>query len=298
MATELKDAVIGVDVGGTTTDIGLVTRDGSVQLVDTMSSSDYRGRDFIEQMAVRLDILKRSAPSYNLNLLGAGIGMPNPFDYETGVSLMKHKFADLYNQNVRDLLTPRFPLPIYFLNDANAFGMGVAWMEYPNEPKLLCVTLGTGLGSGFFVNGELATDGEGVPNGGEIWNLPYDINRILEDVVSRKFIEQRFAAFTGEQLQVIDIAKLARTGHHEAKETFLTFGVYLGEALKIASRGFDPTRIVLGGGISGAFDLFDEMAQERFTVSMVKDVQITKARTPYLPVIGAAKYAFNKFPQD
>lgn len=297
MAVETKDAVIGVDIGGTTTNITFVSRSGEVFPISNRTNYS-RGADIIGVIKDHLALMPHSAlvTNNNLNVVGAGIAIPGPADYEKGVFTDGHKFPDLEGVNLRELLSVGFPYPIRFLNDADAFGLGVAWMEYPNESKLLAITLGTGLGSAFLVNGELATEGEGVPNGGEIWNLPYDTNRILEDVVSRKFIEQRFAAFTGEQLQVIDIAKLARIGHHEAKETFLTFGIYLGEALKIASRDFNPTRIVLGGGISGAFDLFGAMAQERFEGFFVTDpnVPIVKVQTPNLSLLGAAKHAFDK----
>lgn len=195
---------------------------------------------------------------------GAAVAIPNPFDYEAGISFMRHKYRQLYGKNLRQSLAERLgcdPVRVHFLNDAAAFLLG----EMNQGPaagvdRALGITLGTGVGSAFAVGGKVVTSGAGVPANGEIWNRPYRSSTV-EDFISTRSIQRLYEQRTAIRAEVRDIAALG-SGEGHARETFEAFGRDLGTVLRELCLGFAPQRIVLGGGISHAADLFLPTAEK------------------------------------
>jgi glucokinase len=184
--------------------------------------------------------------------------MPGPFDYAEGVSWMKHKMPFLYGVNVRHMLAKQLGWKdeqVHFLNDAAAFlsgeiGAGAA----RGISRTVGITLGTGIGSAFAVDGYLVTDGPGVPHGGEVWNLPFE-DGIVEDLISTRSIQQGYEECTGHEREVAEIAAGAAQDP-AAVEVFKEFGRDLGRVLRTLLHDFGPDVVVLGGGISHAAPLF------------------------------------------
>lgn len=222
-----------------------------------------------------------------------GIGMPGPFDYASGVSQMRHKFSSLFGINLKAAFEKQLQKPVFFINDAAAFGLGVVWKEYPREKRLLAVTLGTGLGSSFLIDGKFASSVKGVPQNGEIWNAPYQ-EGILEDKISKRALEQGYLRGSGRSISVKEIAEKAREGDQAAKEVFEKFAFHLGDGLASAIADFHPARIVFGGKISRAFDLFGETAEKVFIKKAGYNVTFTKAKHDNLAIYGAARNAFDQ----
>jgi glucokinase len=223
------------------------------------------------------------------SIAGAGFAFPGPFDYKAGVSQMTHKLHSLFGLDLKTSLSARFgwsPEQVSFGNDADSFLLGeLAAGAARGYNRAVGLTLGTGIGSAFAVNGKVVVDGPGVPPGGEIWNLPYR-DGIIEDYVSTRFLRQQFEHFTGLSAEVATIAEVASKPvpcpdpnlgddstsaspakgddggdpHCRARQSFAEFGRHLGLALNqaLASDGvwFAPDVIVLGGGIARAAQLF------------------------------------------
>ena len=145
----------------------------------------------------------------NLKITGAMLAVPGPFDLQAGVSLMRHKLPYLYGVDLRCALATRFGLQaaqVRFLNDADAYLLGeVGAGAARGFKRAVGLTLGTGIGSAFAVDGHLTTTGPGVPSGGEIWNLPYQ-GGIVEDFVSSRAIVGNYERRTGKRLEVVDLA--------------------------------------------------------------------------------------------
>jgi glucokinase len=203
---------------------------------------------------------------------GAEFAMPGPFDYEKGISWMKHKMPYLYGVNVSEALAGRFgwkPQQVRFLNDAAAYLLGeVGAGAAQGVKRVACFTLGTGVGSGFAVDGRMVTEGRGVPPGGEIWNVPYE-GGIVEDRISTRALKQAYAARKGQEREVASIAHYAIGGDPDAVAVFREFGKTLGIAIKKLLADFSPDVVVLGGGISRSAPLFlDAVTAE------LKDTQI------------------------
>jgi glucokinase len=191
-------------------------------------------------------------------ILGIACAFPAPFDYEAGVSLLKHKYAALYQADIRTELSRRFgllPNAITFMHDAQAFLLGeICRGVARSAPRVIGITLGTGVGSAFGVAGKIVEKGAGVPPGGEVYHLPWEQGTV-EDAVSTQFIQSRYRQLTGDTLSVKEIA-LRASSDRFAEETVREFGSNLGKVLDAVTPAFAPNLIVLGGGISRSATLF------------------------------------------
>lgn len=207
-----------------------------------------------------------------------GFAFPGPFDYAEGIALLQDvgKYEALYGLSVRDLLRTEFQKQkitfpgimtnrltaanIRFGNDAFMFGLG-AGLRFPSE-RLICLTLGTGLGSAFIENGQVVTARNKVPSSGMLFAEPY-----REHIVDRYFGRRGILNLAAERglladgIDVADLAEAARRGQTQAEDLFHEYGSRLGEMLLPYIVGFKPHRLVLGGQISGSFPLWERDIQ-------------------------------------
>jgi len=197
-------------------------------------------------------------------VLGAELAFPGPFDYPAGISRATHKLPYMFGVDLRQALAARFgfePAAVRFLNDAAAYLLGeVGAGAGRGFERVVCITLGTGIGSGFAVDGKVVTTGAGVPPGGEIWDYPY-AGGILEDTLSTRALQAMYKSRTGQVREVAAIAADASTDP-DAKAVFEEFGRRLGVAFRDVLGVFDPQVVVIGGGISRSSHLFLPFAQQ------------------------------------
>jgi glucokinase len=209
---------------------------------------------------------------------GAEIAMPGPFDYATGISFMQHKMPYLYGLPLGAELAKRFgweSTQVRFLNDAAAYLLGeVGAGAARGVARAAGITLGTGVGSAFAVNGRIVVEGHGVPPGGEVWNIPYR-GGIVEDLISTRALQNSYKERTGQQREVASIAHYANGGEATACEVFEEFGSNLGLALRDLLTDFNPDVVVLGGGISRSANLFMPEAK-RALDGLKTDLLVTK----------------------
>jgi glucokinase len=254
-------SVLVYDVGGSHVSAA-VCRQGAFRLGPVVSAP-HPVEPCSEAFVNLLHSLGTQASANFDSVLGAELAMPGPFDYATGISQMTHKLPYLFGVDLRAALAQCFawqPCKVRFLNDAAAYLLGeVGAGAARNVQRAVCITLGTGVGSGFAVDGHVVTDGPGVPPGGEIWNLPYE-GGILEDAISTRAIQGSYQRRTGKLCKVSELAASAKIDPI-AGEVFAEFGAHLGQALKSVVSEFAPEVIVLGGGISRSAHLFLPQAQ-------------------------------------
>ncbi|MFF1380579.1 ROK family protein [Streptomyces sp. NPDC058308] len=190
-----------------------------------------------------------------------GVAVPGPFDYDKGIARFEGvgKFDDLYGIDVRAVLLdgvwPR-PADTVFLNDAHAFLLG-EWRAGAarGHHRSVGITLGTGVGSAFLIDGDAQHRGPGVPSQGRI-DLVQANGRPLEDTVSRRAILARYGGeHAARGLDVSEVADRARAGERYARhvldEAFTTLGAVLAPHL----RAFDATVLVVGGAMADSWDL-------------------------------------------
>jgi glucokinase len=267
--SDSKKHILVFDVGGSHI-AGALFHPHSLEL-GRVSQTDAPVDDNPCDVYARFEALARQTLGEGSWPTGVAVAIPNPFDYERGISYMRHKYQLLYATDLRRGLSDHLrcaPQDIHFLNDAAACLVGEIHRGAAiGANRVVGLTLGTGVGSAFAVNGKIVVDGAGVPPGGEIWNLLYE-NGTVEDVISTRAIQQRYVQLTGRHAEVHDIASTAMDhlamDNSAARKTFEDFGKDLGEVLQLTCLSFRPERIILGGGISRAASLFQRAAKEAF----------------------------------
>jgi glucokinase len=222
--------------------------------------------------------------------VGAVLAVPGPFDLVSGVSHMQHKLKSLYGVDLRKALAERFGWrsgQFLFVNDAVAFLLGeVHCGAARGARRAIGIVLGTGIGSAFACDGQRVTQGDGIPAGGEIWNLPYG-NGIVEDLLSTRAIKGGYAALTGKDEEVISIASGADSDS-DARAVFQRFGFNLGQVFRDVLAPFGPDVVVLGGGISRSARLFLPFAQNQLNGFGFK--LVTSRLLDQAPLVGAASF--------
>lgn len=202
----------------------------------------------------------RKAVGETAGLAGIGVAIPGPFDYREGIFRMDHKFAAVKGLSFRDLAGVPEGLPLRFLHDVNAVLAGaIRMLDLKGNTAL--VTLGTGLGFGFALRGEIQANALGSP-ARSLYNLPCR-EGILEDYVSARGIRNLYERETGDnQVSAQDIAERARLGDRFARDAFRTAGTVLGEYLPPLLRELGIDTLLFGGQVSKSFDLLEAPLRE------------------------------------
>ncbi len=266
--------VIALDIGGSSIKSALV---GSYRClagpvatmpIDSRANADAIFATFAA--AVRQHLLGTSAQ----RLLGVAIGCPGPFDYKAGVSYINGvaKYESIYGVNVGMGLRAQLDmpaLPILFRNDAEAAILGEArYGAGTCYQRLIGVTLGTGLGAAFVVDGLRVTEGPGVARDGWLYHVPYHA-RVADDVFSTRGLLARLRAIEITYDSVVAFAAAAREGKTQLRQGFAAFGDNLGDFLYPFVVAFAAQAVLVLGGIAGAIDLFGASAADRLPVPIV-----------------------------
>lgn len=279
-----ENRVLVYDVGGSHISAAIFDRD-TCQL-EGVASAGYPSAQTIDTFLDVLHSLASLAEKGQPGICGASLAMPGPFDYESGISWMEHKLTYLYGFDLRKALAANMGLPpsrVRFLNDAAAYLVGeIAAGAAHGVCRVVGITLGTGVGSAFAVDGRLVREGTGVPPGGEIWNVPYQ-GGIVEDQISTRAIQKSYREHTGNDREVAAIAASVAQDP-VAAEVFSEFGRNLGLALKAVLSSFGPRTIVLGGGISRSAQLFLPAAQD--ALGDLAELRVS-ALGDHAPLVGA-----------
>lgn len=288
MTTTGPQFILTYDVGGSHVTAGLC-RLSDLHIIRTASGS-LADLDTFESFVDLLFDLGTRAAAGESDIAGASLAVPGPFDCEAGISLMEHKLTPLYGKNLRGALAQKFgwtPDRLLFLNDAGAYLLGeVGAGSARGAARAVGITLGTGIGCAFAINGICVREGEGVPPGGEIWNYPY-ADGTVEDLLSTRALKAEYLARTGQDIEVAQIASQADTDS-DARDVFELFGRNLGDVLRDVVAPFRPDMVVIGGGISRSSRLFLPAAEKQITGLGFCIVQ--SALLDHAPLAGAGQY--------
>ena len=321
-----KKWIVGVDLGGTTTKLAFITTDGDiVHKWEIPTDNTNEGQNITVNIAKAIDEKLTEHNQIKSNLLGIGMGAPGPVNYEKGIVLNVVNLGWPDNYPLKDRLEAATSLPAAIENDANCAALGEMWMGAGAGAKdLVCVTLGTGVGGGVIVGGNVVQGINGAA--GEIGHItaismggaPCNCGKTgcLETVASATGIVRlaRIELAKGEKGELSK--KLAENGNITAKDVFdaarnqdeLAQSVldevsfHLGFVLASIANTLNPEKIVLGGGVSKAGDILLEPVKNnfaKFAFSPVRDS--TKLALATLGndagVLGAAWLIKNKINQ-
>lgn len=285
--------VVTFDVGGSHVSSGLCRLD-DLEIIQ-VASAPLASIDTFDAFADLLYRLGREVLGSERNVAGASLAVPGPFDLAAGVSLIEHKLKPIYRKDLRGTLAQRFGWKreqFLFLNDASAYLLGeVGAGSVQGAKRAAGLTLGTGVGSAFAVDGRCVDKGEGVPPGGEIWNYPY-AGGTVEDLISTRKVKTDYRARTGNDKEVSAIAAEAQT-NADARCVFESFGVHLGQVLRDVIAPFCPDMVVIGGGISRSAPLFLPAAEKQ--IAGIGFRVVTSALLDRAPLVGAGQFWREEF---
>ena len=265
------ELVLGVDIGGTNTALGLVDRQGACCAEDVIPTrGDQPAKAFFDRLHVSAQGLLASLGP-EVGLAAIGMGAPNANCHRCTIENPPN--LRWGRVDIRAELAPYFQVPILATNDANAAALGEMHFGAARGLRdFIVITLGTGLGSGLVVNGELVYGSTGFA--GELGHLTVNPEgRIcgcgrrgcLETYASatgirqtvRELLETRAEAselrdVPSGQITSRRIFEAAQRGDRLAQEAFEFTGDILGRKLADAVAFTSPEAIILFGGLAAA----------------------------------------------
>jgi len=252
---------IALDVGGTSIKSGVVALTTAVVESQTQTPIDS-GASAESILATFAGIVDRHARERSGSAPdGIALAFPGPFEYDTGVCRIEGvaKYESLYGINVGDELRRRLDWgdrPIRFRNDAEAAILGEC-LDGAGDGygRVIGITLGTGFGSAFVVDGVVQTSGPGVPASG--WLYPFPAGGVrADDYFSLRGLVGQLRAAGDVPIDPETAAEATRRDAGAGGEVFVIYGAALGRFLAPFVAGFGAEAVIVLGGIAGAFDLF------------------------------------------
>lgn len=265
---------IGVDVGGTKTKAGLVDGDGAILIRVERPTDPSAGTKGI--LAVVEELIER-APEAGREVAGVGVGAAGFVDAKRGAIVFSPNLT-YDDPAIADALRARTALPVAVDNDANAACWGeVTFGTARDLANVAFITLGTGVGSGFVVEGTLlrGSSGAAAELGHTVIDIdgprcPCGLRGCLEQFVSGGAIARlgreavaedpssTILSFAGspDAVTAAHVARAARQYDETARAVLRRAGTALGIGLSNVVNIFDPDAIVLGGGVAAAGEPF------------------------------------------
>lgn len=267
----MKKYCFGIDVGGTTVKMGLFTTEG--ELLDKWeipTRKEDGGAYILNDVAASVEAKLAEKNIAKEDVAGAGIGVPGP-TLDTGyVSICVN--LGWKDKNPANELSELLSIPVKAGNDANVAALGEMW-KGGGEGYLdvVLLTLGTGVGGGIIINGEIAPSHRGV--GGELGHITVNPDEEATCNCGNHGCLEQYASATGvvriakkllaaskeeSSLRTLgtvtakDVFDAAKAGDHLAVEAVEVLGKYLGLVVANVALTVDPDVFVIGGGVSKA----------------------------------------------
>lgn len=301
----------GIDVGGTTVKMGLFTLDGQVlDKWEIVTRTENNGENILPDIAKSIEAKLQEKSIDKKDVIGAGIGVPGPVRADGTILKAANLGWGVFN--IATTLEELTGLKIKANNDANVAALGEMWQGggrgYQN---VVLITLGTGVGGGIIVNGEIVTGTNGA--GGEVGHIHVEDNETESCGCGKKGCLEQMASATGvvrlanKALKETDAPSVLREGEISAKTIFDAvknndvlaieiaekFGRYLGTALSNIAVITDPEVFVIGGGVSKAGNVLIDYIKKYYDAhafSACKDAKFALAQLGNdAGIFGAAK---------
>ena len=267
-----QEVVLGIDIGGTYTKIGLVDRTGEIHFEDEVPTTGYAAiEQYIEAIHRHVtESLKQLEAGFHV--AGIGVGAPNGNYYTGNIENAANLAWKGIVEFVR-LMENQFKIPAVVTNDANAAALGeMLFGGARGLNNFLMITLGTGLGSGLVVNGDVIYGNDG--HAGELGHVRASdhgrqcgcgkrgcletyvsatgIKRTVFELLAEENVESDFRKIPFSKLKPKLITAKAEAGDPIAIKAFEKTGFLLGRSLADTVAHISPSRIFLFGGLAKA----------------------------------------------
>jgi len=271
-----RDAAIGIDIGGSATKLGIITKDGELvasQLI--LTPATMTAKMIMQAICAQLDEIITEPRVRALRILGVGISICGYLEADGEAPDYINLHALEHYPVVRDL-RERYELQVVMDNDMNCGVLGEYYFGGgKGEQRLMVMTVGTGVGMGMIIDGKvLRIHGGTVGNPGHIIvdaNGPIcdaGCRGCLESIAAARAISRRAEDVAQSQrkttlstvlqakgrLSPTDVLEAAEGGDEAAKEIWTETGKWLGRGLASWTEIFGPEVVIVGGGIALAGD--------------------------------------------
>ncbi len=275
----MGDFVIGIDLGGTNFRLAVVDPQGIIGDRMHCPVESKRGKEVIlkDLISSIQTLVKNQIPNQG-RLLAVGLGVPGLIRSDEGIVTESPNLQGWINFDIRTPTEVALGVPLAIENDANCFALGEFWRGAAQDANHACaLTLGTGVGGGIILNGEIWRGTDGMA--GEVGHMIIETHGRPCKCGSRGCLEQ-YASATGvrqfavealtsneetllkrwrgnpEELTAQDVFEAAREGDEVARDIFRKMGHFLGIGLTNLVNLLNVEMIVLGGKVSGAWEFF------------------------------------------
>jgi len=314
-----KEVALGIDIGGTNTVFGFVDKEGNCIADSSIPTNAHEEAEllFSRLFAKVKEVFKGISDNYKL--VGIGVGAPNANYYHGTVEQPPNLSWDIVN--VLDIMKKYYDVPSAITNDANAAAIGEMQFGVAKGMKdFIVITLGTGLGSGIVVNGELVYGHDGFageightivdPNGRqcgcgrkgclETYASASGIRRTVYELLCDSMEQSSLRKIPFEELTSKMIYDAAVKGDKLALEAFDYTAKILALKLVDAVAHTSPEAIILFGGLASAGDLIfipTKKYMEEYMLNIFKNKvkllpsALTKGNTA---VLGAGALIWNE----
>lgn len=313
----MSKKVIGIDLGGTTIKFAILSDEGVIQtkwsiLTDSTEEGARIVPSIIQAIRHHLNLYRMTADDF----IGIGMGTPGAVDFVNGTVTGAYNLNWKTTQFLKKEIEEAIGIPFFLDNDANVAALGETFSGAGNqEPDVVFMTLGTGIGGGIISKGQLLHGAGGAA--GEVGHMTVDPNGYactcgkrgcLETVASATGIvrlsrdmSEEFAGESalkydiddGQPIDAEDVFVYAESGDPFALMVVDKVTFYLGMACGNIANILNPSAIILGGGVSKAGEFLLTHVQKhyiQFTYPSVRET--TEIRLAQLGndagVIGAA----------
>lgn len=304
--------VFAVDLGGTYLRMALVDRSGKIHQQLKQSTPKGNSPRYV------IDTLAAAADRWSSDRIIAGsIMVPGTVDNQNAVVVQAPNLPALTNFPLKAVLEERLGWPVLLENDANAAAVGEMWLGAARGCRdVISVTLGTGVGGGVILDGELWRGAHG--SAGEIGHTTVDpfsglkckcgnigcLELFASATAILRMTRENLTAFpesllNRDELTAERVYEAGRDGDELALMVFKRFGSYLGIGLANLINIIDPEIIVIAGGAVNGWDLFAQNMQQEVAERAVRatalQVKIAAAQCgDNAGLLGAARLAFTK----
>ncbi|MDO4813521.1 MAG: ROK family glucokinase [Gemella sp.] len=278
--------IIGIDLGGTSVKMAILTLEGSVEHQwSIVTNTEDNGKNIVGDI---VNSIKEFTNENNISLdsiKGIGMGSPGQIDFEKGTVRGAYNLGWAETQEVKSIFEKEFKVPFFIDNDANVAALGERWKGAgENAEDVVFVTLGTGVGGGVVADGKLLHGVRG--SAGEIGHMIVEPNNGFECTCGNKGCLETVASATGvvklakdlikeeetslrklieeDSLTAKDIFDAAKQGDEFANKVIDKFAFYLGLSCSQLANALNPSFIVVGGGVSAAGDFLLERVRKEF----------------------------------
>lgn len=318
-----KNLTIGIDIGGTNTVFGFISDEGRYL---SGNSIPTRGEKDAEKFIARLvKNINKSFANYKDKFALTGIGIAAPSVNYINGTIEAASNLQWSNVNFVAMMQEYFKIPVTIINDASAAALGEFYYGHAKGLKnFIVITLGTGVGAGIFVDGNLLYGERGLagelghiiiePNGRECncgrsgcletYVSATGIKRTVFELMATSNDSSKLRDITFNDLTGQMISDFAAEGDPIAIKAFEFTGEILGRAMANLTAQFSPEMIVLFGGLMNSGDLLLNPALRCFEEKLLKvhkgkvQVIISKLNDATAGVLGASSLILRESQKD